>query len=413
MSTPRPGNDSASPLLLGRLPLFAAILVAALVAAPSARAQAYPNRPIKLVVAVLPGGPMDVMGRLIAQHLSSTLGQVFVENRAGAGTTLGAKAVASAEPDGYTLLLGNAATLAIGPTLYKSAGYDPRTSFAPVAFLASAPYVLIVSPSVPVRTVSELLAYAKAHPGKLSFGVPNAAPPHMLAAWFKALTGTDVVIVPYKGASAVLTDLLGGQIQAGFETTSVLLGHLQDKKINALAVATPARLSDLPNVPTMIESGFPDFVASSWTSVMAPAGTPKDIVGKLNESINTGLNSPQMQCPLQTARRRCTTRNAGRACGLRRKRNSEMAGDGETRRCHRRVIRDGVPAGPFSNRDEVNEAPNGAPRAYSNRIVGARDGGGEVRVSESAPAAATKLPSNTITSRPAASRWRPSAARVL
>lgn len=117
----------------------------------------------------------------------------------------------------------------------------------------------------------------------------------MLAAWFKALTGTDVVIVPYKGASAVLTDLLGGQIQAGFETTSVLFGHLQDKKINALAVATPARLRDLPNVPTMIESGFPDFVASSWTSVMAPAGTPKDIVGKLNESINTGLNSQQMQ----------------------------------------------------------------------------------------------------------------------
>lgn len=295
MSTPRRGNDGAKALLLGRLSLFATILVATLVAAPSARAQAYPNRPIKLVVAVLPGGPMDVMGRLIAQHLSSTLGQVFVENRAGAGTTLGAKAVASAEPDGYTLLLGNAATLAIGPTLYKSAGYDPRTSFAPVAFLASAPYVLIVSPSVPVRTVSELVAYAKAHPGKLSFGVPNAAPPHMLAAWFKALTGTDVVIVPYKGASAVLTDLLGGQIQAGFETTSVLFGHLQDKKINALAVATPARLRDLPNVPTMIESGFPDFVASSWTSVMAPAGTPKDIVGKLNESINTGLNSPQMQ----------------------------------------------------------------------------------------------------------------------
>ena len=171
---------------------------------------------------------MDVMGRLIAQHLSSTFGQVFVENRAGAGTTLGAKAVASAEPDGYTLLLGNAATLAIGPTLYKSAGYDPLTSFAPVAFLASVPYVLIVSPNLPVRTMPELVAYAKAHPGKLSFGVPNAAPPHLLAAWFTALTGTDVVIVPYKGASAVLTDLLGGQIQAGFETTSVLFSHLQD-----------------------------------------------------------------------------------------------------------------------------------------------------------------------------------------
>ena len=278
MNTPHRRRDGGKRRPFAGLPRVALVLVAIL-AAPKivpAHAQSYPNRPIKLIVAVLPGGPMDVMGRLIAQHLSSTFGQVFVENRAGAGTTLGAKAVASAEPDGYTLLLGNAATLAIGPTLYKSAGYDPVTSFAPVAFLASVPYVLIVSPSLPVRTVPELVAYAKAHPGKLSFGVPNAAPPHMLAAWFKALTGTDVVIVPYKGASAVLTDLLGGQIQAGFETTSVLFSHLQDKKINALAVATPARLPDLPEVPTMIESGFPGFIASSWTSVMAPAGTPKD-----------------------------------------------------------------------------------------------------------------------------------------
>jgi tripartite-type tricarboxylate transporter receptor subunit TctC len=276
--------------------LLTAILIAI---AGAAQAQSYPSRPIKLVVAVIAGGPMDVMGRLVAQQLSATLGPVFVENRAGAGTTLGAKAVASAEPDGYTLLLGNAATLAIGPTLYKSAGYDPLTSFAPVAFVASVPYVMIVSPGVPARTAGELVAYAKAQPGKLSFGVPNAAPPHMLAAWFKALTGTDIVIVPYKGASAVLTDMLAGQIQAGFETTSVLFGHLQEKKIRALAVATPARLPDLPDVPTMIESGFPDFIASSWTSVMAPAGTPKDIVGKLNASINAGLGSPQMQARLK------------------------------------------------------------------------------------------------------------------
>jgi tripartite-type tricarboxylate transporter receptor subunit TctC len=276
--------------------LLAAVLIAS---AGAVQAQSYPSRPIKLVVAVIAGGPMDVMGRLVAQQLSATLGPVFVENRAGAGTTLGAKAVASAEPDGYTLLLGNAATLAIGPTLYKSAGYDPLTSFAPVAFVASVPYVMIVSPGVPARTVGELVAYAKAQPGKLSFGVPNAAPPHMLAAWFRALTGTDIVIVPYKGASAVLTDMLAGQIQAGFETTSVLFGHLQEKKIGALAVATRARLPDLPDVPTMIESGFPDFIASSWTSVMAPAGTPKDIVGKLNASINAGMGSSQMQARLK------------------------------------------------------------------------------------------------------------------
>jgi tripartite-type tricarboxylate transporter receptor subunit TctC len=276
-----------------------AVLLIGLGTAVPAQAQPYPSRPIKLIVAVLPGGPMDVMGRLIAQHLSSTLGQVFVENRAGAGTTLGAKAVASAEPDGYTLLLGNAATLAIGPMLYKTAGYDPQSSFAPVAFLTSVPYVMIVSPAVPVQTAQELVTHAKVHPGTLSFGVPNAAPPHMLAAWFKALTGTDIVIVPYKGASAVLTDMLGGQVQAGFETTSVLFGHLQDKKIRALATATRARLPDLPDVPTMIESGFADFIASSWTSIMAPAGTPKEIIGKLNGAINAGLNAPPMQARLR------------------------------------------------------------------------------------------------------------------
>jgi tripartite-type tricarboxylate transporter receptor subunit TctC len=285
--------------MLGRGILLAGMVAASLAAASPAAAQPYPNRPIKLVVAVLAGGPMDVMARLIAQQLSSSFGQVYVENRAGAGTTLGAKAVASAEPDGYTLLLGNAATLAIGPMLYKSAGYDPQTSFAPVAFLASVPYVMIASPLVPAHTAQELVAHAKAHPGRLSFGVPNAAPPHMLAAWFKVRTGTDIVIVPYKGASAVLTDMLGGQVQAGFETTSVLFGHLQEKKIRALATATHTRLPDLPDVPTMIESGYPDFIASSWTSVMAPAGTPRDIIGKLNEAINAGIRSPPMQTRLK------------------------------------------------------------------------------------------------------------------
>jgi tripartite-type tricarboxylate transporter receptor subunit TctC len=282
----------------GRTSLLATILAGGLVVLGTAPAgaQPYPSRPIKLVVAVSPGGPMDVMGRLVAQQLSATLGQqMVVENRAGAGTTLGAKAVANAEPDGYTLLLANAGTHAIGPTLYKSAGYDPLTSFAPVAFFASVPYVMIVSPSLPLRTVPELIAYAKTNPGKLSFGVPNAAPPHLLAAWFKALTGTDIVIVPYTGAAAVLTDMIGGQIQAGFETTSVLLGHLQEKKIRALATATPARLPDLPEVPTMAESGFPDFIASSWTSVVAPAGTPREVVDKLNREINAGIASPQLR----------------------------------------------------------------------------------------------------------------------
>ena len=279
--------------MIGRSVLLAGLIAGAF--ASVAQAQSYPNRPIKLIVSTLAGGPMDVMGRLIAQQLSSTFGQVIVENRAGAGTTLGAKAVASADPDGYTLLLGNAAALAIGPMLTKNAGYDPVKSFAPVAFLSSVPYVMIVSAGLPVGSVRDFVAHAKAHPGTLTFGVPNAAPPHMLAAWFKAATGTDVLIVPYKGASALLTDMLGGQIEAGFEATSVLLGHLQESKIKALAVATPARLPELPGVPTMIESGIPDFIASSWTSIMAPAGTPKEIVQRLNAAVNAAVASPPMQ----------------------------------------------------------------------------------------------------------------------
>src|SRR5262245_44371128 len=314
--------------------LLAAVLIAS---AGGAQAQSYPSRPIKLVVAVIAGGPMDVMGRLVAQQLSATLGPVFVENRAGAGTTLGAKAVASAEPDGYTLLLGNAATLAIGPTLYKSAGYDPLTSFAPVAFVASVPYVMIVSPGVPARTAGEHVAYAKAQPGKLSFGVPNAAPPHMLATWFKALTGTDIVIVPYKGASAVLTDMLAGQIQAGFETTSVLFGHLQEKKIRALAVATRQRLPDLPDVPTMIESGFPDFHRQLLDQ---RHGAGRNAEGHRRQAqrldqCRDGLLANAGAA--QAARRRGAARNAGRARGLRRRRDSKMAGAGQAHRRHRRM----------------------------------------------------------------------------
>jgi len=273
------------------------IAVAAAATASGAHAQAsYPSRPIKLVVAVTPGGAMDVMGRLIAQHLSERLGQVVVENRVGAGTTLGAKSVASAEPDGYTLLLANAATHCIGPLLYKSsAGYDPSTSFAPVAFLTSVPYVMVASARLPVRTPQELVAYAKADPAKLNFGVPNAAPAHLLAFWFRALTGTQFGIVPYKGAAAAITDLLGGQVQASFDATSVILSHLREGKIRALASATQHRLAELPELPTMTEAGFPDFVASSWTAVVAPAGTPRDIVARLNAEINVGLVSAPLQ----------------------------------------------------------------------------------------------------------------------
>src|SRR5439155_1519546 len=210
-----------------------------------------------------------VLGNGSKEHIATAVGQqVIVDNRPGAGSTLAAKAAATAEPDGYTLLVGSAATLAIGPMLYPNAGYDPTKSFAPIAFVSSVPYVMIARPQSPAKTVPDLIAYAKANPGKLNFGIPNGAPPHMLAAWFRSVTATDIVIVPYRGASTVITDMIGGQIDLGFETTSVTFGHVHEGKVRALGVATAARLTKLPDVPTMIESGVPDFIASSWTGIV-------------------------------------------------------------------------------------------------------------------------------------------------
>jgi tripartite-type tricarboxylate transporter receptor subunit TctC len=273
------------------------VAIANMAAAPAdtARAQAYPNRPIRLVVPFPAGGPLDVMGRLLAQQLSTTLGQVIVDNRPGAGATLGGRAVATAEPDGYTLLLGSAASLAIGPALYKNIGYDPLKSFAPVATFSSVPYVMVGAMNAPYKNVPELLAYAKANPGTLNFGVPNGAPPHMLAEMFKMETKADVVVVPYKGAATVITDLIGGQIHGGFETTSVMFGHLHEGKVRGLAVVREQRLPELPDVPTMTESGLPGVVGSSWSGLLAPAGTPQDVVDKLRAAVVAMLERDEIK----------------------------------------------------------------------------------------------------------------------
>jgi tripartite-type tricarboxylate transporter receptor subunit TctC len=281
-----------------------ALLVAGMTLLASARSAAaaetpYPTRPIRLIVPFPPGGPTDVMGRLISQALSEWLGQqVYVENRPGAGSTLAGKIAANAEPDGYTLLLGSAATLAIGPTLYHDAEYDPK-AFVPVAMVADVPYVMVASPKAPIASVVELIAYAKAHPGKLNFGVPNGAPPHMLAAWFKSLTGIDVVLVTYRGGANVLSDLLGGQIDLAVETCSILLPQLRDGKLLPLGTPSPKRLADLPDVPTMAENGVPGYVASSWTGIVAPSGTSETIVEKLNRATNVALKDPATQAKLK------------------------------------------------------------------------------------------------------------------
>ena len=278
----------------------ALVFIAALAATAPAHAQTYPNRTIRLIVPFPAGGVLDVMGRLIAQNLSASLGQqVIVDNRPGAGSTLAGRDAARADPDGYTLLLGSAATLAIGPALFKNIGYDPLTSFMPVAFLANVPYVMVTGPKSSFGSVKDVIAAAKANPGKLNFGVPNGAPPHLIAAWFKEATATDIVVVPYKGAATVVTDLMAGQIDLGFEATSLTLSHLRDGSMRALGVATPKRLPELPDVPTMIESGVPDFIASSWAGILVPAGTPADIIAKLNAETNAALSSPAMQARLK------------------------------------------------------------------------------------------------------------------
>ena len=277
------------------LSTIVAIAIGAAAPADTARAQPYPNRPIRLIVPFPAGGPLDVMGRLLAQHLSTAVGQVIVDNRPGAGATLGGRTVATAEPDGYTLLLGSAASLAIGPALYKNIGYDPVKSFAPIAMFSSVPYVMVAAMNAPYKSVPELLAYAKANPGTLNFGVPNGAPPHMLAEMFKTESKADIVVVPYRGAATVITDLIGGQIHGGFETTSVMFGHLHDGKVRGLAVVREQRLRELPDVPTMIESGLPGVVGSSWSGLLAPLGTPPDIVDKLRAAVIAMLHSDEMK----------------------------------------------------------------------------------------------------------------------
>jgi len=277
-----------------------ALGMGALATCPAAAQSDFPSRPIRLIVPYPPGGPTDVMARLVSQFLSESLGQqIFVDNRPGAGSTLGGKMAATADPDGGTLLLGTPATLAIGPALYKSIEYNPN-SFVPVAMLATFPFVMIAGPKAPVTNIAEVLAYAKANPGKLSLGTPNGAPPHMLAVWFKNLTATDILLVPYKGAAGGVTDLIGGQIDLGIEPLSVVRAHLGDGSVRALATTTAERLPEIPDVPTMIESGIAGFVASSWSGILAPPGTPRPIVDKLNSAVNAILGSAEMRGKLKS-----------------------------------------------------------------------------------------------------------------
>ena len=257
-----------------------------------ALAQSYPERPIKLIVPFPAGGPMDVMARIVGHQLEASLKQpVVVENRAGAGGALGSRAVAIAEPDGYTLLWGSSGTLSILPALNPNLDYDPR-AFMPVALVSLLPHVMVVPPEVPAATVAEFIAYAKANPGKLNFGASLGTPPHLMGSLFKYLAGIDIVYIPYKGATPSIADMLGGHTHMQFDALTVLYPLIEERKLRPLAVTSAQRWLTLPDVPTMIESGFLTFPQNAWSGVLAPPRTPAAIVAKLNVAINEGLETP-------------------------------------------------------------------------------------------------------------------------
>jgi tripartite-type tricarboxylate transporter receptor subunit TctC len=262
-----------------------------------AGAQNFPEKQIKIIVPFGPGGPTDVAARLVAQSLQSAFGQsAIVDNRPGAGGAIGARAVASAEPDGHTLLLGSSATLAIVPAVLKNPGFDPLRNFTPVAKISDSCEVLIVHPSFVANSVEELVQEAKAKPGALNYA--SAGPgnqTHLVAEMFKAGKGIDLVHVPYKSGAEMVTAVLGQQVHMAFVDISVLLPLIREGKLKALAVTSANRNKTLPQVPTLIESGLQEFVVTFWTGVVAPAGTPAPIIDRLNSAINSTLRSPESQ----------------------------------------------------------------------------------------------------------------------
>jgi tripartite-type tricarboxylate transporter receptor subunit TctC len=279
--------------------LFPVVLVF-VAATGSASAQTYPSKPIRIIVGFAPGGPADVMARLIAPHMSTALGQpVVVDNRPGAGGTIAARAAAESEPDGYTLLLGNTSTLAISPLIYKSIGYDPLKAFAPVVRLGTTSNILMTYPKFPATSVRELIANAKANPGKLNYSSAGiGTPPHLIGEMFKLRAGIDVVHVPYRGGGPSMQAVIAGEVQYTFENPASAIPHVKEGTTRGLAVTSETRHPHLPALPTMIESGLPDFVSVSFTGVVAPAGTPAPIVSRLNAVINETLKTPEISATL-------------------------------------------------------------------------------------------------------------------
>jgi tripartite-type tricarboxylate transporter receptor subunit TctC len=275
-----------------------AAMAALLALGGAATAQNYPTKPIKLIVPFAPGGPADVIGRIIGQQAGMILGQSFVvENRGGAGGSIGARLAAQAEPDGYTLMFANTSTLSINPAVYKNLDYDPA-KFVPVALVGTTSNIVVVNPALPVKSIAELVAYGKANPGKLSYSSPGVGtPPHMIGEMFKLRTGLDITHVPYKSGGSSTQDVVSGQVPLTFENPAVSLPLVEAGTIRAIAVTSEARNPRLPNVPTLSET-IPDFVSVSFTGLVAPAGVSAAIVAKLNAAVNDSLKSPEVMATL-------------------------------------------------------------------------------------------------------------------
>ena len=258
--------------------------------AANAWAQEYPNRAITLVVPFSAGGGNDVLARMVADKIAKALGrEIVVDNRAGAGGTIATRAVAKARPDGYTLMLGYTGTLSINPTLYNNAGYDPRKDFAPIGLIASQSSILCVHPSVPATSVPELVALAKTQPGRITYGTTPGTVGHITTELFARTAGIELTFIPYKGTALALNDIVAGHINVAFAPPLTTMPHVRAGTLRALAVATAERFSLLPDVPTIAESGLPGFSAAVRYGLLAPAGTPRPIIDRLNRELQAAL----------------------------------------------------------------------------------------------------------------------------
>ncbi len=270
------------------------IILIAGIAAGAAHAQNFPSKPIRMIVPFTPSGSTDVIARVIAQKIGETMGvQVIIDNRPGAGGNIGVELAAKSPPDGYTLVMGHIGTMAVNPSLYKRLPYDPLRDFAPVALVALVPNLLAVHPALPVKNVKELIALARANPGKLNYGSSGAGgTPYLACEYFKLAAKLDITHVPYKGAAPMAADLAGGQVEMTITGIPSLLPFVKANRVRVLAVTTAQRIAFMPEVPTVAEAALPGFEAISWYGVLAPAATPKEIVARINREIGKAVANP-------------------------------------------------------------------------------------------------------------------------